>query len=367
MSFYDGCSQFKDFDFDKFFSAVTDNDVVRVMNSENLSDMDLLILLSDKAANFLEQMAQQARQITLQNFGKTILLYTPLYLANYCVNHCVYCGFNVTNHIARKRLNLTEVEQEAKMIAATGLRHILILTGESRKHTPLLYIKECIEILKKHFHSISIEIYPLATDEYAELIAVGVDSLTIYQEVYNKETYSLLHLQGPKRDYKYRMDAPERACIAAIHNVNIGALLGLEEWRKESFFTALHAKYLQNKYSSTEIGISFPRMRPHAGEYQPKCAVSDRHLVQIMLAVRLYMPKAGITISTRERSAFRDNIIGLGVTKMSAGSSTEVGGYSLEEKSTEQFNISDNRSVKEISQMLYDKGYQPVFKDWQTL
>jgi 2-iminoacetate synthase len=367
MSFYDKYRQFNDFNFDKFFRGITNNDVLRALSSEKLSDMELLTLLSTRAENFLEQMAQKSKQLTLQNFGSTILLYAPLYLANYCVNHCIYCGFNVTNHIARKRLNLAEVEQEARMISATSLRHILILTGESRGQTPLAYIKECLEVLKKYFHSISIEIYPLTTDEYAELIAAGVDGLTIYQEVYNEQTYSLLHLQGPKRDYKYRMDAPERACMAAMRSVNVGALLGLEEWRQEAFFTSLHAQYLQDKYFSTEIGISFPRVRPHAGKYQPKCEVSDQHLVQIMLATRLYMPRAGITISTREKSAFRDNIIELGVTKMSAGSSTQVGGYSLEERSTEQFNISDNRSVREISQMIYDKGYQPVFKDWQLI
>lgn len=367
MGFYASYCQFKDFNFDEFFGGVTNADVLRALSCDQLSEMNLLTLLSDKAENHLEHMAQKSSQLTKQNFGSSILLYTPIYLANYCDNHCVYCGFNAANDIARKQLSLAEVEQEAKTIYATGLRHILILTGESRAQSSFTYIKECVELLKTYFHAISIEIYPLTTDEYAELIAAGVYGLAIYQEVYNEETYNLLHLQGSKKDYKYRLNTPERACLAGIRRVNVGALLGLEEWRSEAFFTALHAQYLQDKYPSVEVGVSFPRIRPHAGEYQPKCAVNDQNFVQIILAMRLYMARAGITISTREKSEFRDNLLGIGVTEMSAGSSTAVGGYSLEKASTEQFDISDHRSVKKISQLLYAKGYQPVFKDWEVI
>jgi len=262
---------------------------------------------------------------------------------------------------------LKQVENEARAISSTGLRHILILTGESRHQTPVSYIRECVKVLTGYFRSISIEIYPLETWEYEELVEAGVDSMTIYQEVYNEETYKKVHIRGPKKNHRFRLDAPERACKAGMRSVNIGALLGLYDWRKEAFYTGLHAAYLQNKYSEVEISVSAPRLRPHVGSFQPVCEVDDRTLVQIMLALRIFMPRLGITISTRESAEFRDNLIGLGVTKMSAGSSTEVGGHTLEEKTDSQFDISDCRSVEEIKNMIYSKGYQPVFKDWQAI
>lgn len=367
MSFYDIYLEYKDFNIQNYFEGLTDEHILRIIDKDRLSELDFLALLSPRAGNHLELMARRSRQLTLQHFGKVIFLYTPMYLANYCVNQCAYCGFNVTNRITRRKLSLDEVEQEARAISSTGLRHILILTGESRQHSPVSYIKSCVEVIKKYFRSISIEIYPLDTAEYAELIEAGVDGLTLYQEVYDEDTYKSVHLKGPKRNYKYRLDAPERACMASMRSVNIGALLGLDDWAREAFFTGLHADYLQNKYMDTEISISLPRMRPHAGHFQPRFNVSDKNLVQIMLAFRLFLPRAGITISTRERAGFRDNLIGLGVTRMSAGSSTEVGGHTSEEKSEGQFDISDSRSVDEIKEMIYKKGYQPVFKDWQTI
>ncbi len=312
-------------------------------------------------------MAARSKQLTLQHFGKVIFLYTPLYLANYCVNQCVYCGFNISSGIKRCKLTMEEVESEAKAIASAGLKHIVILTGESKVHSPVSYIKDCVNILKKYFTSIVIEVYPLEESEYKELIDAGVDGLTLYQEVYDEEMYKAVHLKGPKSNYRYRLDAPERACRASMRGVNIGALLGLEDWRKEAFFTGLHANYLQNKYTDTEISLSFPRLRPCGGEFQPVCIVNDKNLVQIMTANRLFMPRCGITISTRESASFRDNLLGLGVTKMSAGSVTEVGGHSEKGGSTGQFEISDPRSVEEMKTMLYSKGYQPVFKDWHTI
>jgi|LSQX01.2.fsa_nt_gb 2-iminoacetate synthase len=367
MSFYERYLEYMDFDLGSFFERLTEQHIINAIGKERLTNLDFLSLLSDKAANYLELMAQRCKQLTLQHFGKVIFLYTPLYLANYCVNQCVYCGFNAINKISRKKLNFEEVEKEAKVISSTGLRHILILTGESRKESSVEYIKECVKILRNYFTSISIEIYPLNTDEYAELIDAGVDGFTIYQEVYNHNTYRELHPKGPKRDYRYRLDAPERACMASMRSVNIGALLGLDDWRREVLFTGLHADYLQNKYPDTEISVSLPRMRPHSGEFIPKAVVDDRSLVQILFALRLFIPRAGITISTRERAEFRDNLIGLGVTKMSAGSSTEVGGHTLDDKSIGQFDISDGRSVEEMKQVIYRKGYQPVFKDWQAI
>lgn len=367
MSFYKKYMGYKDFNFDNFWIGLTDDYILSIIGKERINELEFLALLSDKAGKHLEAMAQKSKRLTLQHFGKTILLYTPIYAANYCVNQCVYCGFNVSNNIIRKKLTQEEVEKEAQVISRSGLKHILLLTGESRAHSSVDYIKECITILRKYFRSISIEVYPLETSEYKELVEAGVDGFTMYQEVYNEDIYKELHLKGPKRNYIYRLDAPERACIAGMRSVNVGALLGLDDWRKEAFFTGLHSDYLQNKYSDTEISVSMPRMRPHSGEFQPRVYVDDKSLVQIMLAFRLFMPRCGITVSTRECAEFRDNLIGLGVTKMSAGSSTEVGGHALETKSEGQFDISDTRNVEEMKNLIYSKGYQPVFKDWQAI
>jgi 2-iminoacetate synthase len=367
MSFYERYREYKNFDFEAFLNKVSEQDIIKIIGKERLTELEFLMLLSKRASNFLEPMAQKARKLTIQNFGKVIFLYTPMYLANYCVNQCVYCGFNITNKIKRRKLTLKEVEKEAQIISSTGLRHILILTGESRLESSVEYIKQCVEVLKKYFRSISIEVYPLEEGEYAELIEAGVDGFTIYQEVYNEEVYERLHIKGPKRNYRYRIEAPERACRASMRSVNIGALLGLDDWRKEAFFTGIHADYLQSQYPDTEISISLPRIRPHCGSFMPSYAVEDRELVQIMLAQRIFMPRAGITISTRESQSLRDNLIGLGVTKMSAGSSTKVGGHTLKEKSEGQFDIEDQRGVEEIKKRIYEKGYQPVFKDWQAI
>jgi len=367
MSFYERYLEYKNFDFETFFDRVSEQDIINTISKDRITELEFLMLLSQKASKYLEPMAQKARKLTIQNFGKVIFLYTPMYLANYCVNQCVYCGFNIANKINRKKLTLEEVEKEAQAISSTGLRHILILTGESRRESPVQYIKQCVEVLKKYFRSISIEVYPLEESEYKELIETGVDGFTIYQEVYNEEVYEKLHIKGPKRNNRYRLDAPERACRASMRSVNIGALLGLDDWRKEAFFTGIHADYLQTRYPDTEISISLPRIRPQCGGFTPPYVVEDRDLVQIMLAQRLFMPRAGITISTRESQSFRDNLIGLGVTKMSAGSSTEVGGHTQENKSEGQFDINDRRGVEEIKQRIYEKGYQPVFKDWQAI
>lgn len=364
MSFYNEYSKIKDFDFSNFFSEITKQDIQRVINKEKLDKYDFLTLLSPAAENFLEEMAQKSHRLTVQNFGKIMHLFTPMYIANHCVNKCSYCGFNVSNNIIRKKLTLEEIEQEAKAISKTGLRHILILTGESKKDSPVSYIIDAVKILKKYFDSIAIEIYPLTEEEYSKVVKAGVDSLTIYQEVYNEEIYDRVHIAGPKKNYDFRLNAPERACKARIHSVNIGALLGLDDWRKEGFFTGLHALYLQNKYSDTEISVSLPRIRPHAGSFNDIFLVDDKSLVQILLALRLFLPRAGITISTRESQNFRDNLIPLGVTKMSGGVSTEVGGHSSKTKSDSQFEISDKRSVEEMKRILLSKGYQPVFKDW---
>ncbi|QUH24658.1 2-iminoacetate synthase ThiH [Serpentinicella alkaliphila] len=359
--------KYKNIDLYSYFSQLTKEDVKRAISSRKPSIIDYLTLLSPIAGDFLEEMAQRAHTISLQNFGKSVLLYTPLYLSNYCVNLCSYCSFHSRNKIKRKKLNMDEIETEAKEISALGLKHILILTGESRKETPVEYIIEAVEVLKKYFDSISIEVYPLKEDEYARLIEVGVDGLTIYQEVYDEKVYNKVHIAGPKKEYSFRLEAPERACRAKIRGVNIGALLGLNDWRKEAFMTGVHADYLQNKYPEVEVSVSLPRIRPHVGMVSNYDVVEDKNLVQIMLATRIFLPRAGITISTRERKELRDNLVGLGVTKMSAGVSTEVGGHSSTEKTESQFDISDTRTVAEMKQMLLSKGYQPILKDWMHI
>jgi 2-iminoacetate synthase len=366
MSFYEEIQRYGAFDFDGFSKRIASTDIEKIIARNRLNERDYLTLLSPAAEDCLEEMAQRAQRLTVQHFGRVILLYTPLYLSNYCVNHCAYCGFQINNELERKKLTPDEVEKEAEVIAVTGLKHVLILTGESRQDSSVSYIRECVEILKKYFTSISIEIYPLTESEYVELISAGVDGLTVYQEVYDEDIYALMHPAGPKRNYRFRLEAPERACRAGIRTVNVGALLGLNQWRTEAFFTGLHADYLQNKFPEVEVSISPPRIRPQLGGFQPRVEVSDKNLVQYILAFRLFMPRGGITISTRERSELRDHLIKLGATKMSAGSCTAVGGRS-EYYSTGQFEISDRRSVPEMAGMLYSQGYQPVYKDWQIL
>lgn len=366
MSFYEVLGKFNSFDFEGFFKQAAGDRIKKIIAKNRLTELDYLSLLSPAAEEHLEEMAQRARRLTIQHFGRVMMLYTPLYLSNYCVNHCVYCGFQVNNKLERKKLKPEEVEKEARIIASTGLKHILILTGESRRASPVSYIKECVEILKKYFTSISIEIYPLEEEEYRELVSAGVDGLTIYQEVYDEGVYAQMHPAGPKRNYRFRLEAPERACRAGMRAVNVGALLGLHDWRSEAFFTGLHADYLQDTFPDVEVSISPPRVRPHLGGFQPRVKVSDKNLVQYILAFRLFMPRGGITISTREPAWLRDHLVRLGATRMSAGSCTAVGGRTGSE-SAGQFEISDGRSVVEMAQMLYAQGYQPVYKDWQML
>ncbi|MDQ0191786.1 2-iminoacetate synthase ThiH [Paenibacillus wynnii] len=366
MSFYETLGRLEQYPYEQLWKQYTTNDVLRVLGKDSLDEADLLILLSPAADPLLENMAQKAQQLTRSHFGHAMQLFTPMYLADFCVNHCTYCSFSSIYDFPRKKLSLDEVRREAENIAATGLRHILILTGESRKDNPVSYIKECVEVLREYFTSISIEINPLATAEYQELLKAGVDGLTLYQEVYHQETYKQLHVKGPKRIYRNRLDAPERGCQAGFRSVNIGALLGMHDWRQEAFLSAMHARYLQDRYPDCEISLSTPRFRPYLGEFNPECDVSDRALVQIILAYRLFLPRSGITLSTREPAVLRDHLIHLGITKMSAGVSTEVGGHTLE-GGTPQFEISDSRSVQEITEMLYVNSFQPVFKDWDIL
>lgn len=367
MGFYDQYAAYRDGEFSRRVQSATDGDVQRVLGKRTLSPDDYLSLLSPAAGPHLERMAQKAHTLTVAQFGRTMVLYTPLYLSNFCTNHCLYCGFSQTNRIVRRQLTVDEVAAEARAIAATGLKHVLILTGDAPAIASVDYIASCCKVLGRYFPAIGIEIYALSQADYGRLIEAGVDSLTIYQETYNQALYRRLHPKGPKRDFHFRLDAPERACQAGMRAVNVGALLGLDDWQQDAFFTGLHACYLQDRYPQTEISVSLPRMRPHVGGYQPGCIVEDRHIVQTMTALRLFMPRVGITISTRESAGFRDRLLPLGVTRMSAGSCTAVGGRTDNSDSTGQFDISDERSVAEMVAMLRRAGWQQVFKDWQRL
>lgn len=366
MGFYEYMEPYRNFDFQGFVGHVTDGDVLRALSKESLSPLDFLTLLSPRAAGHLEAMAVRAREITIRQFGRVIFMFAPLYLANYCVNRCAYCGFNAGNSIQRNALSLGQVEEEARAIAKTGMRDILFLTGESRKESSPDYMRDCVGVLKKYFANIALEVYPLETEEYKMLAGAGVDGFTMFQECYDEKRYAEVHLGGPKRNYRYRLDAPERACRAGMRCVNLGALLGLYEFTSEAFFTGLHVFYLQHRYDACDFAVSLPRLCPHIGSFEPYRAVTDREIVRNILALRLFLPRAGITVSTREKPAFRDHLIGLGVTKMSAGSSTEVGGYA-NHTTDDQFDVSDKRSVPEVLAAIRRKGWLPVFKDWQTL
>jgi 2-iminoacetate synthase len=270
----------------------------------------------------------------------------------------------------RKTLTLGEIEKEALFIASTGIEHLLILTGDSRKKSSPAYIKECLGVLKKHFSSISAEIYALTQEEYADLACSGVDGLTLYQETYDEVVYDRVHRSGPKKDFLFRLDAPERAAQSGMRSVNVGALLGLSDWRKEVFLMGLHARYLQDRYGDVEIGASLPRLRPHAGDFKEITEVSDKNVVQVLTALRLFLPRLGIALSTRESARLREDLLPLGITRMSAGSTTSVGGHTIassEEGNTPQFEISDPRDVEEMKAMLVAKGYQPVLKDWMQI
>lgn len=365
MAFYEQIKMYKDFDFESFLNKVTVQDVENVLAKEKPDVWDFLCLLSPAATSHLKIMANIANDLTIKNFGRVVLLYTPIYLADYCLNECVYCSFNVKNNFKRSKLTMEELEKVASEISRTGLKHVLILTGESREKTPVSYIEECTMLLRKFFTSVSVEVYPLEKLEYERLGAAGIDGITIYQEVYDEVIYESLHKSGPKRNYHFRLDAAERAAEAGLRTVSIGALLGLNNFRTEVFFTGLHAQYLQKKYWDIEVGVSLPRFRPHLGNFTALAPVSDKYFVQALLALRIFLPRCGISISTREDPLFRENILPLGVTRMSAGVSTNVGGNLMHGETKSQFEISDSRSVAEMRDMLKSKGYQTTFVDWR--
>ena len=341
-------------------------DVKNVLNKETLGAEDLAVLLSPSAEPLLEKMARRAKIETAKHFGNTVCMFTPLYIANYCENYCVYCGFNCSNKIRRGKLSIDEIESEYKTISETGLREILLLTGESKSASPVEYIAEAVSLAKKYFSTIGVEVYPMNSDEYAVLRKAGADFVSVYQETYNTVKYEEVHLRGPKRVFPYRFNSQERALMGGMRGVAFGSLLGLSDFRKDAYAAGLHAFFIQKKYPWAEISYSLPRLRPYINnaDNNPK-DVHETQLLQVMLAYRIFMPYAGITISTRERAGFRDNVAGLAATKISAGVKVGIGGHGdNEQKGDEQFEISDPRSVEEVRKALLDKGLQPVFTDY---
>lgn len=368
MSFFSIVERYREFDTERFFAQVTDADVERALAKDKPGAMDFLALLSPRAAGHLEAMARKAHQLTVQYFGRTIQMFIPLYLSNHCTNHCAYCGFNHKNPILRRKLSLAEIETEAQAIAGTGMQHILFLTGEAPHLTPMDYLVEAARLLKRYFASVAIEVYPLEVEEYRQLQQAGVDGMTLFQETYDQEVYKRVHPAGRKRDYHWRLNAPERAAQGGMRVVNIGPLLGLAEPRREIFLTGLHARYLDDTYLETEVAVSLPRFNAAEGDFHPDFYVNDKTFVQFMTALRIFLPRAGLTISTRESAAFRDRILPLGATRYSAGSSTGVGGYTeIRVEQTPQFEITDDRSVEEVTAAIVARGYQPVYKDWDQI
>lgn len=347
------------------YSEYNKRDIEEALYKDVLSVDDYAALLSPAAAAYIEPMAQKAKVETRKHFGNSVTMFTPLYISNYCENNCVYCGFNCKNKIHRGKLSIEEIDCELKNIAETGLKEILILTGEAREKSNVTYIGTAIKLAKKYFSTIGVEIFPLNTDEYNYIQQCGADFVCVYQETYNTEAYEKNHLSGPKRIFPYRFNAQERAIKGGMRGVAFGALLGLDDFRKDAFATGIHAYLLQQKYPHAEISFSVPRLRPYINhsDNNPK-DVHERQLLQVMLAYRLFMPFAGITISTRESAKFRDNVIGMVANKISAGVKVSVGGHETEAKGDEQFEISDSRDVATIHQMILAHGLQPVYSDY---
>ncbi|CAL2101903.1 2-iminoacetate synthase [Tenacibaculum sp. 190130A14a] len=359
---------FNQYDWDTTLNSIlskTEGDVKRALAKEKRDLEDFKALISPAARPYIEQMAQKSSMLTKKRFGNTIQMYAPMYLSNECQNICTYCGFSLTNKIPRRTLTDNEILEEVTFLKEKGYDHILLVTGEANRTVGVEYIKNAIQLIKSQFSNITIEVQPLDQDEYEQLIENGLYAVLVYQETYHEQEYKKHHPKGRKSNFYYRLDTPDRLGKAGIHKIGLGALFGLEDWRADSFFTALHLKYLQKTYWKTKYSISFPRLRPHSGGLEPKVEMTDADLVQLICAFRLFDEDVELSMSTRESEVFRNNIVNLGATSMSAESKTNPGGYSVEPQSLEQFEISDERTTEEIVQMLKNQGLEVVWKDWE--
>ena len=361
-------SVFNQYDWDETLSSIfnkTATDVERALQNPKRDLEDFKTLISPAARPYLEQMAQASRLLTKKRFGNTIQMYAPMYLSNECQNICTYCGFSLTNKIPRRTLTDAEILKETAYLKSKGYDHILLVTGEANKTVGVDYINNAIKLIRSSFSNITIEVQPLDKDEYELLAENGLYAVLVYQETYHKAEYKKHHPKGKKSNFEYRLDTPDRLGKAGIHKIGLGALFGLEDWRADSFFTALHLKYLQKTYWKTKYSISFPRLRPHSGGLEPKVEMTDVDLVQLICAFRLLDEDVELSMSTRESEVFRNNIVNLGVTSISAESKTNPGGYVVEPQSLEQFEISDERSTEDVVTMLKEQGLEVVWKDWE--
>lgn len=348
------------------YTAYTADDVKRALAAEYPSIEDFAALLSPAAEPYLEEMARKATIETRKHFGNSVYLFTPLYISNYCENYCVYCGFNCHNKIRRAKLDTDGIRREMEAIAKTGMEEILILTGESRNKSNVEYIGNACSIAHEYFKNVGIEVYPMNTDEYKYVHECGADYVTVFQETYNSDKYETLHLGGHKRIFPYRLNAQERAIRGGMRGVAFAALLGLDDFRKDAFAAGVHAYLIQRKYPHAEISFSCPRLRPiiNNDKINPR-DVHEKQLLQVMTSFRIFMPFAGLTISTRERAGFRDNVVGMCATKISAGVSTGIGSHTDEESlGDDQFEISDGRTLTEVCDAIRSRGLQPVMNDY---
>ncbi len=342
----------------------TENDVEFALQKEKLTLQDFAALISPAGQSFLEKMALKSKRLTEERFGKTISLFAPFYLSNECQNICTYCGFSLNNKIRRKTLSDTEIKKECEAIKSLGFEHVLLVTGEANKSVGMDYFLNAIKIIRPFFANVSMEVQPLDEEEYVQLKDAGVHSILVYQETYNEKAYKEFHPKGKKSNFDYRLATPDRIGRSKIHKIGIGALLGLADWRVDTFFTALHLNYLEKRYWESKYAISFPRLRPFSGGEVDAKLMSERDLTQVICAFRLFNQELELSISTRESQRFRDNIIHLGITTMSAGSKTNPGGYIVEPMSLEQFEIDDIRSPETIETTIRKQGKEAVWKDW---
>jgi 2-iminoacetate synthase len=380
----------------KVSEAASAGTVREAMNSAAPSLTDFAALISPAAGELLEPLCRRSQALTRQRFGKVIRLFAPLYLSNECINNCSYCGFSRDNPILRVTLNVDDVRREARALKEQGFRNLLLVAGEHPKFVSNGYLAACVRVLHEELPSLSLEVGPMETEEYRPIVAAGAEGLVAYQETYDREVYARMHTAGPKRNFDWRLETPERAYAAGFKRLGIGALYGLSEWRMEALSVAAHAAYLLRACWKAQLTISLPRLRPCAGEFEPLTTMTDRELVQLVCAFRLFLPDVGLVLSTREPAKLRDGLIPLGITMISAGSHTEPGGYTgagkekihLTERgrivelasgasewapvtnratnATGQFDIADGRSPQEISALLQRLGYEPVWKDWDA-
>jgi 2-iminoacetate synthase len=356
--------------------AKTAADVERALGRAHRDLEDFKALISPAAAPYLEEMAQLSHRLTQKRFGKVIQLYIPLYLSNECQNICTYCGFSYDNKIRRRTLTAGELLTEVAAIREMGYEHVLLVSGEANQTVGVDYFIKALETVRPHFAHVSMEVQPLDQEDYSRLMEHGLNTVLVYQETYHKEDYKLHHPKGKKSNFSYRLETPDRLGRAGIHKIGLGVLIGLEDWRTDSWFTALHLQYLERTYWKTKYSLSFPRLRPFSGEetaadrpygLQPKVEMTDRELIQLICAYRLLDEEIELSLSTRESPVFRDHAIRLGITAMSAGSRTNPGGYVVDPESLEQFEISDDRSPAMIAEMIRRQGYEAVWKDWDQV